>query len=165
MTFKDWISDVISNGTLCGNYTAMTQGAGSKLALMRIVLDANGINWLQEMDAKGQPLPYETITSEFGNYINGKYMAEFRNEKGRGYTSSLYCCSMDDIHVKTTLVSILGCACDVWLEENSFVKLFVDKNCDLVIHCPCTARCIVEYWDGAKVIVAKNCDCVEFIEQ
>lgn len=155
MTFNEWIQEIIGSGLLCGEYTSKVDDAKSKKRLMDIVLDANGVSWLCEMDAKGMPLPYETILREFKGYINARYIAEYKNEKGNGYSSALYCCFSDssDINIETTLTTVLGCKADVWVGANDFVKIYADKNCQLMIHCPETSRCIVEYWKGAKVEV------------
>ena len=125
---------------------------------MRLALDANGCSYLCEMQSKGYPLSYETICSKFRAYINGRYVAEFKNDKGNGYTSSIYCCFSDfaDIHIETTITTILGCKCDVWVGKNDFVKVYADSNCELTIHCHETSRCIIEYWDGAKIEVDEH---------
>ena len=147
MKYNEWISKVIQTGNLCGNYTDKVMKAKSKLQIMNCVLDANGINFLCEIQEKGLPLPYETICKEFANYINGKYIAEFKNEKGNGYTSSIYCCYDNrDITVQTTLCCIMGGTHYIHIKENDFVKIYADKNTELVITCPDSSRCIVETW-------------------
>lgn len=155
MKFNEWIQEIIGNGLLCGDYTTKVDDAKSKARLMDIVLDANGVSWLPEMDSKGMPLPYETILRDFKSYINGRYIGHFYNKSGKlGYTSTLYCCfDESDIEINTTLTTILGCTCDVWIGKNDFVKIYADKNCKLMIHCHETSRCIVEYWDGAIIEV------------
>lgn len=165
MLFRDWINEVISSGNLCSHYTEKVQDAASKKRLMQLVLDANGINFLQEMQNKGKGLPYEIILNEFKNYINGKYIAEFKNEKGNGYTSSIYCCYFDSdtINVNTTLVSLLGCKSKVNIAENDFVRICVDRNCEIIVNCPLNSRCIIEYWGDAKIQIKGNVEKVELI--
>lgn len=159
MTFEEWINTIISSGQLCSGYTDKVASAKSKLQIMRIVLDANGVNYLQEMQEKGMGLPYETILREFKNYINGNYIAEYRNERGSGYTSTMYCCYSDGnrIDIVTTLATFLGCSnVELHIAENNFTHLYLDKNCDVNIFCPASARCIIDYWDGARVNVVGN---------
>lgn len=165
--FKNWISLLKENGLLCDVYCEKVDNANSKLALVRCCLDANGINFLQEMQAKGMGLAYETILTEFKSYINGRYIAEFKNEKSNGYTSSIFCCyfESDTIEVTTTLISLLGCKSKVKIANNDFVRIYADKNCELDIICPSSSRCIVEYWHGAKISVIDNNDKVELIER
>lgn len=153
MEFHEWLNSVIKSGNLCDAYKDKALDAKSKLALVRLCLDSNGASYLCEMQAKGYPLSYETICSKFRSYINSRYIAEFKNEKGNGYTSCIYCCFSDssDINIETTITTILGCKSDIWVRENDFVRIYADSNCDLAIHCPKTSRCIVEYWDGANI--------------
>lgn len=152
--FKEWVALLKENGLLCDMYSEKVDNAKSKLELVRCCLDANGVNFLQEMQSAGFPLPYEVVCSVFRSYINGRYVAEFKNERGSFYNSSIYCCfNESDIEINTTLTTILGCTCDVWIGENDFVKIYADKNCKLMIHCNESSRCIVEYWDGAIIDV------------
>ncbi len=165
MKTTEWIENIIKNGALCGNYTDKVNGARSKLQLFRLCCDSNGANFLMEMQEKGMPLPYETICKEFASYINGRYVAEYRNEKGNGYNSMLFCCfSGEKININTTLCSVLGCVGRIVIAKNNFAKIYIDKNCDVQIELQDGARCIVEYWKGAKVEVLNMHDKVQLIE-
>lgn len=166
MKFKEWLNKVIVSGNLCDEYATQASQSKSKTSLMDIVLDANGVSYLCEMDSKGFALPYETILSEFKSYINGRYVFTKKNDKGNGYTSTVYCCysDSDSILITTTLTTLLGCNTDVVIKDNDFVRIYADKNCQLRINCPVTSRCIVEYWEGANVEVVDNNDKVELIE-
>lgn len=165
MKTTEWLNNIIENGALCGNYTDKVNEAKSKLQLFRLCCDANGANFLMEMQEKGMSLPYETITKEFASYINGRYIAEYKNEKGNGYTSCLYCChDRETIFVDTTLCSILGYTGRIVIAKNNFAKIYLDKNCDVQIELQDGARAIVEYWKGAKVEVLNKHDKVQLIE-
>lgn len=159
METTKWLHRVIDAGLLCGNYKTMALEAKSKIALMDIVLDSNGASYLCEMQAKGFPLSYETILDEFKAYINGKYIAEYKNEKGNGYTSCVYCCyyESDEIHIHTTNTTILGCKAKIYVKPYDFVQIHADKNCELEIFCPETSRIKIDYWDGA-IIEVNNSD-------
>lgn len=154
MTFSEWIDKVISNGKLCEEYTAKVDDARSKKALMDIVLDANGCKFLCEMDENGISLPYETIKREFGAYINGRYVAEYTSKNGIRYNSSIYCC-YDGVEclIGTTVATMLGCKTTIVMNDNDYVKIIADRNCDLVIKCQDSTRCSVEYSDGAKISI------------
>lgn len=155
--FKEWISSLKEKALLCETYCDKVDNAKSKLELVRSVLDANGSSFLQEMQAVGFPLPYDVICSVFRSYINGRYKAEFKNDKGNGYTSSLYCCyAEDELLIDTTLTTMLCCNTDVYIRQHDFVKIYADKNCELHISCPPSSKCIVEYWDGAHIVVHKG---------
>ena len=159
MSFEEWINKVIQSGNLCSGYSNKVSSSKSKLQIVRIVLDANGVSYLPEMDEKGFPLPYDTILREFKNYINGNYIAQFSNDKGHGYSSSIYCCYSEgnEIHVNSTLSTYLGCSnVTLKINENDFVHLYIDKNCDLSIDCPESSKCLVDYWEGAKINTSKS---------
>lgn len=165
MKTKEWLQEITDKKHLCDAYTAKLCASHSKKQLMDLVLDANGVNFLMEMQEKGLPLPYETICKDFGSYINGRYVAEYRNEKGNGYTSVLYCChDRETIFVDTTLCSVLGYVGRIVIAKNNFAKIYLDKNCDAQIELQDGARCIVEYWKGAKVEVLNMNDKVQLIE-
>lgn len=153
MKFSEWITKVIESGLLCEAYTDKVEEAKTKKRLMDIVLDSNGQSYLCEMQAKRMALPYETITTEFKSYINGRYKAEFSKGDKVFYTSCLYCCYDDSVDVDTTATVLLGCKCDVNIKDWDFVKLYVDTNCDITINCPENARCLVESWGNAKISV------------
>lgn len=152
MKTSEWLSNIIENGALCGNYTDKVNEAKSKLQLFRLCCDANGANFLIEMQEKGMPLPYETITKEFASYINGRYVAEYKNEKGNGYDSMLFCCfSGEKINVDTTLCSVLGYTGRIVVTKNNFAKIYLDKNCNVTIALEDGAKAIVEYWKGSTI--------------
>lgn len=160
MKFTEWLNDIVENGLLCGVYTEKTLSAKSKKQILDLVLDSNGMNFLQEMQMKGHPLPYETITKEFGSYINGRYVAEYTGSKGNKFTSSLYCCFKGSMIVDTTLLSILGCDMEIHIKDNDYVKVCVDSNSTVTIHCPNSSRCITEVFGDAVVHVKGREDCV-----
>lgn len=165
MKTSEWLSNIIENGALCSNYANKVNEAKSKLQLFRLCCDANGANFLMEMQKKSMPLPYETITKEFASYINSRYVAEYRNEKGNGYTSTLYCCyDKDNIFVDTTLCSVLGYTGRIVIAKNNFAKIYLDQNCNVQVELQEGSRAIVEYWKGAKVEVLNMHDKVQLIE-
>ena len=154
MTFKEWIDKVISSGNLCDEYTNKVYDAKSKKALMDLCLDPNGVKFICEMDEHGITLPYETIKKEFGAFLNARYVAEYTSKNGVSYTSSIYCCyEEDECIVGTTLVTMLGCKTTIVMNDNDYVKIIADKNCDLTIKCQESTRCSVEYSDGANISV------------
>lgn len=165
METRDWLNKIMNAGFLCGAYTNKVNDAKSKKQLIDVCFDANGINFLCEMQEKGVPLPYETICREFASYINGRYVAEYRNEKGHGYTSKLYCrYNEPEIVVDTTVCSILGYKGTIVVAKNNYAKIYIDKNCDVKIKLEEYAKANVEYWKGAKVEVLGNCERVKLTE-
>lgn len=147
----DWFALLNKNNLLCSEYNKKAINAKSKKQLMDLILDSNGISYLQEMDSKGCGLPYEFICTQFAPYINGRYIAEYGNTN-KSYTSALYCCFDEDtIIVDTTLCSVLGYTGRIVVAKNNFAKIYLDKNCNVTIELEDGAKAIVEYWKGSTI--------------
>lgn len=149
-----WLDEIYSLGLLCQEYNDKVNSSKSKVDLVRVCLDANGCKFLMEMDEKGHGLPYDFICKNFGPYLNGRYIAEYTTKRGGRYNSSVYCCYNDDeCLVETTIVTMLGCKTTIVMNDNDYVRIIADKNCDLIVKCQESTRCLVEYSDGAKVSI------------
>lgn len=166
MKTTEWLSKIQREGLVCSDYMRRIQSVKSKKQMIDLLLDANGVSFLPEMDAKGHPLPYEWFTSDFKSYINGLYKAEHTSKNGGKYDSKVYCCYTGnnyDIEIDTTITLMLGCTADVWIEAHTFVKLYVDKNCSLMLHGHPSARVIVECWGDALIDTDGEFDKLEII--
>lgn len=161
-TFEEWIQKLTCADELCASYYDKVKKSMSNKQLVDIVTDANGMTYLCEMQAKGIPLPYEVITSRFSSFINGRYVAEHKNDKGNGYTSQIYCCYQGKIEMKETLLTLLGCTCSVYVAENHICQIYLDKNCDVIIACPSSSKAIVHYWGDKEPEYSGN---VEFVKE
>ena len=164
-SLKEWISLLCDNNLLCDAYKNKFERSHTKSSIMNLCLDANGISFLCEMSYKGYELPYDVIKREFGRYINGAYVSSHVNEVSHvSYTGSIYCCYKDDIHVNTTCVSLLGCECDVYVDEYDYVRIYIDKNSIIRVHCPKSATCQIVTYGGvsedvnkfSNVVITKN---------
>ena len=102
--------------------------------------------------------------TDLKSYINSRYIVTKKGESGRFYTTSAYCCHSDvnGIDIVTTATMFFGCDLDVYVKENDFVCLYCDTNTVLRVHCPKSARCIVEMWGNAQVEVVDKGARVEF---
>lgn len=157
MKVKDWIGDIIDNGLLCREYTERVKAAQSKADFMNIILDINGVTFLQEMDRKGHSLSKDIILDEFAPYINGRYIGRYVNEDNTEYTSCIYCYHCYDVEPTTTLTTFIGCRLNVMIPENSYMMLFVDKDSELDVQCPKSSNVKIECWGECKVnIVGEN---------
>ena len=145
-TFEGWLYCIRESGNLCNEYCDKVDNSLSNKQLVDICLDANGVSFLPQMEAKGTPLPYEVITRRFGSFINGRYTAQHETSKGKYYTSSIYCCFQGNINAETTLLTLLGCDCSVLVKDNHIIQIYCDKNTELDICCPTTSKAIVHYW-------------------
>lgn len=158
-TFEDWIEEILNANKLCSEYKDKVDKAMSNKRLVDIVLDSNGVSYLCEMEEKGIPLPYEVITSRFSSYINGKYVAEHKTENGKEYTSSIYCCYSGDINGDTTLMTVLGSNCNIYVNPNHIIQIYVDRNSKVFIDCPKGSKAIVRYY-GEKPTFKGNVELI-----
>ena len=150
MEIRDWLLDLWKMGLLCDEYKELVCNAVSKRQIMDIVLDANGISFLQEMQSEGHALPYEYILEKFGPYLNGRYIYD---ANGR-YTSAMYCCcGTQTVTVETTNVAILGCDGTTFeISDYDVVHLYADRNSNINIKCPRNAKCYVDLWRGGRLL-------------
>lgn len=147
----DWITDIIDNGLLCEEYTGKVKQAKSKKDLMEIILDPNGVSFLQQMADKGRPLSRDIILNEFSAYINGRYVATYKAKDGTEYTSCIYCYHDYDVEPKTTMTTFIGCDLNIIIPDNSCYMLFFDKDCDIRLQCPKTSNVKIECWGDCKL--------------
>lgn len=144
MTVEEWLDGVKKSGLLCGKYEERIRNAKSRRQMMDIVLDANGISFLQEMMEKGHPIPYSVISEDFNAYINGRYVYN-----GDGYTGSVYFEQKDEITVTTTIASLLCCECAVKIPERHICRIYCDRMCDIKVVCPNGSKVKVYLFGGA----------------
>lgn len=159
--FDKWVNEILSTGSLCDSYTDKLKRAKSNKQIMDLVLDANGVSYLQQMQEKGLVLPYEVITSRFRSFINGGYISEHKNVNGERYTSSMYCCYQGDIDVKSSLVALLGCKANIYVKENSVVQIYADRNCEISVGCPSSSKAIVHYWGNREPEYSGNVELIK----
>lgn len=159
-TFEEWIDKVVLADELCAKYYDKVQKSVSNKQLVDLATDSNGISYLCETSAKGLPLPYEVITSRFGSFINGRYVAQHESTKDGSYDSKIYCCYQGDIEGNTTLLAVLGCNGTVLVEENHIMQIYVDKNSTMKVVCPLSSKAIVHYW-GKKPICSGNIELIK----
>lgn len=166
MLFLDWLNSVVSDGLVCDKYTEIISKAKSKKQFMDACLTADGVSFISQLCLKGKAMPYEMIMKEFCPFVNGRYVKVNETESGGTYTASLWCCFGEDmkINANATTMAVMGCDTTIVIPKNWCVKIFADNNCRLVIRCPNTSRCIVEYCDGAKVEVVENHDRVKLVK-
>lgn len=157
MKTRDWLYDIIKDGLLCEQYTDKVNNAQSKVDFMNLVLDSNGVTFIQEMSKHGKDLPYDIMTEEFEHYINGRYVARYMTNDGTEYTSCVYCRYDYDVDIKSTLTTFFGCDTNVIIPEHSSCMIFLDKRCNIRLHCPKSSNVKIECWgDSVLEIVGEK---------
>lgn len=147
-SYVDWINDINHHGLICPKYADKVYKAKSKKQIMDILLDANGVSFIQSIAEKNYIIPYDVITYHFGNYINGKYIANHTT-----YTSCMFVNQNNtDITINTTLVALLNCRqSNINIVKNHSTIIYCDKNCILNIECPENSKCKVFVWGNAII--------------
>lgn len=147
---RDFMESVIDDGLLCEEYEVKYHNAKSKRQVMDIVLDANGMSFLQEMGEKGHKISYDAVVDEYGKYINGNYVRD-----NDGYTSEMYCKHEGYIEARCTATVLLGCTATVRFTEPIKYLLYCD-DCDIRIESQKDARVYVQCWGDTKVDTSGN---------
>lgn len=140
----EWVERIIGDGMLCDEYVGKYRGAYGKRDIMDIVLDANGMSFLQEMGRRGYVLDYGDIMEEFGGYLNGGYISH----NADGYSGEAYCCHGGDIEVRATMTLVLGCRCRVKVGEGVMAMIYVDCGSDIVVDVGRGSVCRVYNYGG-----------------
>lgn len=147
MTTNDWLKQIQEAGLLCDEYTDKVELAMNKTQLIDLAFDANGISYIPEMQAKGYPIPYDTIIKEFGSYINGRYVRD-----KNGYTSALYCKYAKPVILEETLTCFLGCkGINITVPDYYICEIFLDAECDVKLYLGTDSFVRVNMWKGAKL--------------
>ncbi len=152
MTFKDWLYIIKDEGLICDRYLPKVLSARSRKQYMDAVLNINGMSFLCDMSDAGHKLPYEVIKSEFGAYLNGRYIATNTSVSG-SYTTAMYCGvnKPSEITVNTTLTGIFGCDCVVNIPSNTVAHLCVDECSKVAIVLGDNSKCHVDVWGRGSV--------------
>ena len=126
---------------------------------MDIVMDANGLEWmastkkdLGELDLRDKLLVH------CPQFINGRYIAEYKNDSGNGYTTMLYVGRHDKefhIEAQSTILCLLRVHGDVTIPRNAFVNLYVDNDSGINLKLEKDAKCIVNT-NGKGYVIYDN---------
>jgi len=114
---------------LCGEYKGLWDSAQSQEELLRIALDANGIEFVADSIAFGWGLSKDYILKHFSDYINGEYTC-----RQNGYNSELFVGKEGDVTVSSTLNLFAYCGkLKINIPKNFVCKLYVCGGGDVSI--------------------------------
>lgn len=111
-TLQDFF-DNAKERNLCERGAKIWEHCQSKKALMDFCLGSWGMNYVATAICQGWAIDPEVIKEEFAPFINGKYVRD-----KDGYTSAIYCCTDDDIVIKTTSALIIKCGGNINIEKH-----------------------------------------------
>lgn len=138
---------------LCQGYTDKWTSEKSNRELFEIACDANGAEFMAASVAEGWGVSPEYFAKKFKAYVNGKYICEYKNDKGHGYTGAMLCEYNDDnFEVSTTLLCILDSNTDLKIKTNHFCKIFIAGDSRIDISIGANSRCFIYVYGGSPLI-------------
>lgn len=115
---------------LCEEYKNKWNAAVDKSDLIKMALDAKGIDFMADSISNGWGVSAEFLKKKFPEYINGIII-----KNPDGYTSSMFVKQKTKIEVKSTLTLLVSCDCDVIVEEDKMTNLYVCGQSSVNVLC------------------------------
>ena len=154
MRLNDIIQTAIDSGKVCDHYLSSLREASNLKGVMDILMDVNGLDWLSSHSVIDGIDFRNELHDLCPKFINGRYIAEYKNKSGNGYTSSLFVGPRkhgewkdeDDhmqIEAKSTILCLLRVHGQVFVPKNAFVQIFVDNDSDVMVRLDKDAKCVV----------------------
>lgn len=149
---KQFKNNAIAKG-LCENYTDMWADNKSKKQLFELACDSNAIEYMAKSLSEGWGLSPDFISDKFKAYINGKYICEYKNAKGNGYTSAMLCQYSKELFlVNTTLLCVLECETTLDIAPFHVCKIYIAGNSIIDIKIPESSQAYIYVYGGEPMI-------------
>ncbi len=157
MKLKDIIALAIREGDVCDGYKERLNEASTLKEVMDIAMDVNGMEWLCFQSQYSYFDFRDALLHLAPSFINGKHTASYMNDKGNGYTTSLYVGDKDvkrtDVEVDSTIACFLRMSADVYIRKNNFVRIYADKDTSITLHLDKNAKCEVNVSGNGIVLI------------
>lgn len=142
---------------ICEKYLSLWDNCVSKREMFDLACRIEPSYYLVKSISEGWGVSPEYIKEHFSHFINGRYVAELKNEKGGEYTSQLWCCEKQGsaILFNTSLYTILDCNIDIFIKDNSVCRVIADKDSVIRLHLGNDCAVLVET-DSDNVLVAEK---------
>lgn len=136
---------------LCADYARIWDSCGSLKQYMDMALSTKGVDYLCDSIAKGWGISPEHLSDRFSRFINGRYIS-----KQKGYDSELYCRYEGSIAVRTTVLTLIDCQCNIYLPLKNICEIYVTGKTDIYIKG--SGRCVFICYgkEGDINIIADN---------
>lgn len=144
---------------LCENYTSMWSDEKGKRQLFELACDANSVEYMAKSLSEGWGLSPEFISDKFKAYINGKYICEYKNDKGHGYTSTMLCnFEEESFDVTTTLLCVLSSKTQLYINPNHLCKIYISGESYIDLKLGENSRCYLYVYGGEPMITGDVTD-------
>lgn len=114
------------NENLCEEYTQIWDSCKSKKQTMDMCLGVKGMDYVCDAYAKGWGMDKEAFTTEFKNFINGKFVYD-----AEGYSSEMYCGFNGNVEIKTNCLMILDSDVVFTVQNGFSYQIFASGRCNL----------------------------------
>jgi hypothetical protein len=161
---EEFRNNAIAKG-LCQNYTNMWSDDKSKLQLFKLACDANAVEFMAKSYSEGWGLSSEYITDKFKAYINGKYICEYKNDKGNGYNSTILCKYEEEVfNVNTTLLCVLESDVQLKIDGYHICKIYIAGNSHIDIKLGEKSICYVYVYGEEPMITGDKVTLKRFMK-
>lgn len=144
---------------LCKDYTSRWSDDKSKRQLFELACDVNAIEYMAKSHSEGWGLSTDYIYEKFLSYINGKYICQYWNEKGHGYSSALLCKYPDRYYNMTqTLLCVLDSDLEIGIRPYHFCKIYISGNSHIHISLGEESKCIIYVYGGEPMLTGDVLD-------
>ena len=143
---------------ICDKYLSQWDECVSKREMFDLACRIEPSYYLVKSISEGWGVSPEYIKANFNPFINGRYVAELKNEKGGEYTSQLWCCEKQGtaIMYNTTLYTILDCNIDIFIKDNSVCRVITDKTSVIRLHISKNCSVLVETYSDNVMVSEKD---------
>lgn len=144
---------------LCENYTSMWSDEKGKRQLFELACDANSVEYMAKSLSEGWGLSPDFISDKFKAYINGKYICEYKNNKGHGYTSTMLCNFEEEtFEVNTTLLCVLSSKTQLYIKPNHLCKIYIAGESYIDLKLGENSMCYLYVYGGEPMITGDVTD-------
>lgn len=129
---------------ICDIYSERWDLCGTKEDLFSLACEVQGAAYLVKSVSEGWGISPEAICSSFPEFINGRYIANITNSKGRKYDSQMLCMANGEFVCNTSVCSVIGSDVTLRIAPNTISFIFVERRSRVSIICPESSRALVE---------------------
>lgn len=151
--WRDWLEGKMRRGDVCYNYMHTISSCKNRQQFFELCLDVNGMEFLCEMSAREEGLPYESIKEDFSRYINGQYEARHGDGDVR-YTSEMWLGRRGgEIYLINTATLLLDCKdVNIVVPSNFVGILYVDDRSSVSVDCPARSTLYANVYGDGNVL-------------
>jgi hypothetical protein len=139
--------------SLCEGYTDKWSEHKTKRELFELACDSNAVSYMAQSISEGWGLSPQYISEKFKPFINGKYICEYKNAKGNGYSSAMVCeFNENAFDVSTTLLCVIDSNTTLKIADYLICKIYIVGKSQINIELGQNSRCYLYIYGGDPLI-------------